>query len=40
MTLPYHNGCTEGVNTLIKLLKWQCFGRAGFRMLRHRILLS
>jgi hypothetical protein len=40
LTLPYHNGRTEGANTLIKLLKRQTYGRAGFPLLRHRILLS
>ena len=40
LTTPYHNGRTEGVNGLIKLLKRQTYGRAGFRLLRHRILLS
>lgn len=40
LTLPYHNGRTEGVNGLIKLLKRQTYGRAGFPLLRHRILLS
>jgi transposase len=40
LTLPYSNGPTEGANTKIKLLKRQMFGRAGFRLLRHRILLN
>lgn len=40
LTTPYHNGRTEGVNGLIKLLKRQTYGRAGFDLLRHRILLS
>jgi transposase len=40
LTLPYHNGRTEGVNQKIKLLKRQTYGRAGFPLLRHRILLS
>ncbi len=40
LTTPYHNGRTEGVNGLIKLLKRQTYGRAGFELLRHRILLS
>jgi len=39
-TMPYHNGRTEGVNGLIKLLKRQTYGRASFPLLRHRILLS
>jgi transposase len=40
LTLPHHNGRTEGVNTKTKMLKRQMFGRAGFELLRHRILLG
>jgi transposase len=40
VTLPYHNGRTEGVNTKTKLIKRQMYGRAGFTLLRHRILLA
>ncbi|GAA1154217.1 transposase [Kitasatospora gansuensis] len=40
LTLPWHNGRTEGVNHKIKLTKRQMYGRAGFPLLRHRILLS
>jgi len=40
LTLPHHNGRTEGVNTKTKLLKRQMYGRAGFALLRHRILLG
>ncbi|MGW2993202.1 ISL3 family transposase [Streptomyces sp. NPDC001193] len=40
LTLPWHNGRTEGVNNKIKLLKRQTYGRAGHRLLRQRILLS
>jgi transposase len=40
LRLPYSNGPTEGVNTKTKLLKRQTYGRAGFALLRHRILLS
>ena len=40
VTLPYSNGATEGVNTKIKLLKRQTYGRAGFALLRQRILLN
>jgi transposase len=40
VTLPYHNGRTEGVNTKTKLIKRQMYGRAGFTLLRHRILLN
>ena len=37
---PYHNGRTEGVNTKTKMIKRQMYGRAGFTLLRHRILLG
>ncbi|WP_443612858.1 ISL3 family transposase [Actinoallomurus purpureus] len=40
LTSEYHNGGTEGVNTKTKLIKRQMYGRAGFRLLRHRILLQ
>jgi transposase len=40
LTLPHHNGRTEGVNTKTKMLKRQMYGRAGFGLLRHRILLG
>ncbi|GAB4054923.1 ISL3-like element IS466 family transposase [Catellatospora paridis] len=40
VTLPYHNGGTEGVNTKTKRIMRQMHGRAGFTLLRHRILLS
>ncbi|MGW4641137.1 ISL3 family transposase [Sphaerisporangium sp. NPDC004334] len=40
LTLPFHNGGTEGVNTKTKMIKRQMYGRAGFALLRHRILLS
>jgi transposase len=40
LTLPYHNGRTEGVNNKTKMIKRQMYGRAGFALLRHRILLS
>jgi transposase len=40
VTLPFHNGRTEGVNTETKIIKRQMYGRAGFALLRHRILLS
>jgi transposase len=39
-SLPYSNGPAEGVNTKVKLLKRQMYGRAGFALLRRRILLS
>lgn len=40
LTLPFHNGGTEGVNNKTKLIKRQMYGRAGFQLLRHRILLG
>lgn len=40
LTSKYHNGGTEGVNTKTKLIKRQMYGRAGFHLLRHRILLQ
>ncbi|MER5689800.1 ISL3 family transposase, partial [Streptomyces sp. NPDC002205] len=39
LTLPHHNGRTEGVNTRTKRIMRQIHGRAGFALLRHRILL-
>lgn len=40
LTLPHHNGSTEGVNTRTKGIMRQMHGRAGFDLLRHRILLQ
>jgi hypothetical protein len=40
LTLPHHSGRTEGVNTKTKMIKRQMYGRAGFTLLRHRILLG
>jgi transposase len=40
LSMPYSNGPIEGVNTKVKLLKRQMYGRAGFALLRQRILLS
>lgn len=39
-TLPYSNRPTGGVNTKTKLIARQVHGRAGFTLLRHRILLG
>jgi transposase len=39
LVLPYHNGRTEGINTF-KMIKRQMYGRAGFALLRHCILLG
>jgi hypothetical protein len=40
LTLPYSNGPTEDVNTKTKRIARQMHGRAGFTLLRHRILLA
>jgi transposase len=40
VTMPHHNGRTEGVNTKTKMIKRQMYGRAGITLLRHRILLG
>ncbi|WP_162890477.1 transposase [Streptomyces olivoreticuli] len=40
LTLRHHNGHTGGVNKQDQLLKRQTDGRAGYRLLRHRILLN
>lgn len=40
VTMAYHNGGTEGVNTKTKRIMRQMHGRAGFTLLRHRILLN
>jgi transposase len=40
VTLPFHNGRTERVNTKTKMIKRQIYGRAGLTLLRHRILLN
>jgi hypothetical protein len=40
LDLPFSNGATEGINNKTKLLKRQTYGRAGFALLRQRILLN
>ncbi|KMO96073.1 ISL3 family transposase [Streptomyces roseus] len=40
LTLPWSSGVVEGHVNRIKMLKRQMFGRAGFRLLRKRVLLS
>ena len=40
LTLPWHNGRTESVNTRTKRIMRQMHGRASFDLLRHRILLQ
>ena len=39
ISLPFHNGRTEGVNTKTKMIKRQMYGRAGFALLRKRVIL-
>src|SRR6202161_4900157 len=34
VTLPFHNGRTEGVNTKTKMIKRQMYGRGGLTLLR------
>jgi len=38
LTLSYNNGQTEGQVTRIKLIKRMMYGRAGFALLRQRVL--
>jgi len=38
LTLPWSNGPTEGTVNKVKMIKRQMFGRAGFPLLRKRIL--
>ncbi|WP_342354250.1 ISL3 family transposase [Streptomyces inhibens] len=40
LTLPWNSGVVEGHVNRIKLLKRQMFGRAGFELLRKRVLLA
>ncbi|WAM19537.1 ISL3 family transposase (plasmid) [Rhodococcus sp. JS3073] len=40
LTLPYNSGAVEGNVNRIRMLKRQMYGRAGFDLLRKRILLS
>ena len=40
LTLPYSSGAVEGHVNSIEILKRQMYGRAGFDLLRKRILLS
>jgi transposase len=39
LTLPWSSGVVEGHVNRIKMLKRQMFGRAGFHLLRKRVLL-
>lgn len=38
LTLPYSNGPTEGAVNRLKTIKRQMYGRAGFDLLRLRVL--
>ncbi|GHG04085.1 hypothetical protein GCM10017667_38090 [Streptomyces filamentosus] len=40
LTLPWNSGVVEGHGNRIKMLKRQMFGRAGFSLLRKRVLLA
>ena len=40
MTLPWSSGTVEGHVNRIKMLKRQMYGRAGFGLLRKRVLLA
>ncbi|MFD8221396.1 hypothetical protein ACFV2U_49070 [Streptomyces sp. NPDC059697] len=40
LTLPWNSGPVEGHVNRIKMLKRQMFGRAGFQLLRKRVLLK
>lgn len=40
LTLPYSSGVVEGHIDRIKMIKRQMFSRAGFQLLRQRVLLS
>jgi hypothetical protein len=40
LTMPHHNGRTEGVNTRTKMIKEQMYGRAKPDLLRKRVLLA
>ena len=40
LTLPWSSGPVEGLNTRTKLIKRQMYGRATFRLLRKRILIT
>ena len=40
LTLPHNSGAVEGHINRIKMLKRQMFGRAGFDLLRKRVLLA
>ncbi len=39
LALPYHSGAMEGNVNKIKMIKRQMYGRAGFALLRKRVIL-
>jgi hypothetical protein len=40
LTLPWNSGLVEGLNTRTRLIQRQMYGRAGFPLLRKRILMN
>ncbi|MFF1420955.1 hypothetical protein [Streptomyces sp. NPDC058280] len=40
LTLPWSSGVVEGHVNRIKMIKRQMYGRAGFKLLRKRVLLA
>ncbi|MFI8185274.1 transposase [Actinacidiphila glaucinigra] len=40
LTLPWSSGVVEGHANRIKMIKRQMYGRAGFKLLRKRVLLA
>lgn len=40
LTLPWSSGAMEGQINRIKMIKRQMYGRAGFKLLRKRVLLA
>jgi transposase len=40
LTLPHSSGAVEGHVNRIKMIKRQMYGRAGFDLLRKRVLLA
>jgi len=40
LTLPWSSGVVEGTVNRLKMIKRQMYGRAGFALLRKRVLLT
>ncbi len=40
LTLPWSSGVVEGTVNKIKMIKRQMYGRAGFPLLRKRVLVA